>query len=222
MDARMRVYRIGNVCERGLAMKRRISRVFIRTTTFLCLLAATFLIRSQDISAGGDFPVNLPLFYGPSSTLLPNGDFEAGRMVWVESSAWNNVLIVDNSDLPRGIAPYGGNWAAWLGGDNNEEAAIEQTVFIDPAAPYLSYWYWFDWPMSCQGATGAVATVSLGGSIIEQTDVCEQTDTGGWVQRVLDVNGFAGQSLVLRFQLVTEANSYANVYLDDVAFQSSP
>ena len=159
----------------------------------------------------------------PSTTkLIPNGDFEEGRTIWTEFSKWSNPLILHDDDLPRGISPHAGSWAAWLGGDSNEEAYIEQSVFIQSYYAYLSYWYWLDWPFPCQGSTAAEATVSIDGTTVYQTDVCQDTDTGGWVKQVIDVQAFAGQTVKLRFQLVTKSSSFANVYLDDVALQNSP
>ncbi|MFN2182000.1 MAG: hypothetical protein ACK2UV_21170, partial [Candidatus Promineifilaceae bacterium] len=153
---------------------------------------------------------------------IPNGDFEDGRTVWSESSKWDNMLIVQDDDLPRGISPHNGRWAAWLGGDSSEEAAIEQRIFVDPGFPYLAYWYWIDWPFACQGSTAATAVLSLDQTVVWQSDVCEDTDSGGWVRKIIDIGAFAGQPADLRFQLTTKAGSFANLYLDDVVLQSSP
>lgn len=191
----------------------------------LALIIAAFFGSHRAASAqdDGEHLLYLPLIAtAEEEVTVPNGDFEAGRTAWTESSKWGNVLIVPEDDLPPGIAAHGGSWAAWLGGDNDEEAILAQTVTIDPATPYLAFWYWIDWPFSCQGASGAVATVWLDQTMIHQTDVCEDTDSGGWAQRVLDVSAFAGQTVDLRFQLITGVTSYANLYLDDVRLQASP
>ena len=188
------------------------------------LLAALLATLSPTAPAGAqtDHQLYLPLLSGGGGRLVPNGDFESGRTVWSESSKWENVLIVTDQELPGGIAPHGGNWAAWLGGDNNEQAAIEQSLFVDSQYPYLAYWQWLDWPFSCDDTGGAVFTVTLGGTMLAQTDVCDTTTTGGWVKVVLDAGVFAGQSATLRFQLVTGAGNFANVFLDDVTLQRAP
>jgi hypothetical protein len=167
-------------------------------------------------------PTTTPTSTANQTREIPNGDFEDGRTVWTESSKWGNIMIVQDDDLPRGISPHNGRWSAWLGGDNDEEAYIEQRIIVDPDFPYLAYWYWIDWPFSCQGTTAATATLSLDQSVIWQSGVCEDTDSGGWVKKVIDIGAFAGRSADLRFQITTKANSFANLYLDDVVLQSSP
>jgi hypothetical protein len=165
--------------------------------------------------------VYLPLIFGKPGKIA-NGDFEAGRTKWTESSKWSNVLIVQDDDLPTGITPYQGSWTAWLGGDNDEQAYIKQRVTVEPGYRYLTYWYWIDWPFSCQGTTGAVATISLDLIVVYQTDVCQDTDTGGWVKNVLDLEVYQGKTVDLRFQLTTETNSFANFYLDNIDLQTAP
>jgi hypothetical protein len=189
----------------------------ILTAIVIATIGQLEKVLAQD---GGNF-IYLPLIVG-DGIKIPNGDFEAGRTIWTESSKLSNILIVQENDLPRGISPHNGNWAAWLGGDNDEQAYIEQSLFFNPDYRYLIYWYWIDWPFSCQGETGAVATIFLDQTVVHQTDVCSDTDTGGWAKQVIDLNGFAGQTVNLRFQLTTGINSFANFYLDDVALQISP
>ena len=169
-----------------------------------------------------DYFTFLPLTRGLPPQKIPNGDFESGRVIWTESSKWSNILIVTKDDLPRGISPHRGGWAAWLGGDNVEQASIEQTVLVDRDNPYLAFWYWIDWPFSCQGASGAVAAVSIDQEVVYQTDVCAATDTGGWIKQTVDVSAYADRSVPIRFELITGANSFANLYLDDVTFQELP
>ena len=168
-----------------------------------------------------DTPTSIPTSTANQTKEIPNGDFEDGRTAWTESSKWGNILIVQDDDLPRGISPHNGRWAAWLGGENDEEAYIAQRIFVDPDFPYLAYWYWIDWPSACQGATAATATISLDQSVIWQIGVCEEPD-GDWVKQVIDISAFAGQSADLRFHIATKTNSFANLYLDDVVLQSSP
>jgi thermitase len=190
-------------------------------STILLIVTSASAHRLQEaLAEGEDFLVYLPVI-GVASR-IPNGDFEAGREIWTESSRWSNVLIVAAEDLPKGISPHNGDWAAWLGGDNDELAYVEQSVPINPKYPYLSYWHWIDSPFACSGMTGAHAAVSLNGILVHQTNVCDETDTGGWVQELVDLEAYAGQTAKLRFELTTAIHSYANWYLDDVDFQTAP
>jgi hypothetical protein len=204
-------------------MKRRYLFPLILVSTFLLLGAYVRRGQTPLINAREDIFVYLPIMLGgASSSTIPNGDFEAGRTIWTESSLWSNILIVMDQNLPPGIAPHNGDWAAWLGGDNDELAAIEQRVLISSAAPYLAFWHWLDWPFACQGASGAEAQILVNQTTVYQTDVCEDTDTGGWVQQTVDLGTFAGQTVDLRLQMTTESNSFANWYLDDITLQTAP
>ena len=82
----------------------------------------------------------------PTPVALPNGNFEQGRTIWQEFSTHGWPLIVhegpNSTDLP--IPAHSGVWAAWLGGDDDEVAYIQQAVTVPAAAPYLHFWGWID------------------------------------------------------------------------------
>jgi hypothetical protein len=71
-----------------------------------------------------------------AATQIVNASFEDGSDVgWTDSSALGYDIILIERDLPAGVLPHSGSWAAWLGGDNNELASIEQEVTITTATP---------------------------------------------------------------------------------------
>jgi hypothetical protein len=195
---------------------------FLLAAGVLLATLLAFLAPPKPARAQAEHRLYLPLISGIPGRELPNGDFEAGRTVWTESSKLGYPLIVAAADLPRGIAPHGGDWSAWLGGDYGERASVRQNIFVDADVAYLAFWQWLDWPFPCGGNTGATATVTIDEAVIYQNEVCEATTTGGWVKQMVDISAFAGRSVVLRFQLTTGSETAANMFLDDISLEGAP
>jgi bacillopeptidase F (M6 metalloprotease family) len=57
---------------------------------------------------------------------------------------------------------------------------------------------------------------------VDQYPLCTGADTGGWVQRSVDVTAYAGQTVVLRFTARTKAENYSSLYIDTVSVQGTP
>ncbi|MCH8849255.1 MAG: hypothetical protein IIC89_00320, partial [Chloroflexi bacterium] len=106
-----------------------------------------------------------------------------------------------------------------LGGADDEVSYIEQQVTVPVGMPYLAYWHW----IASQDACGFdIAFVRVNGSTVNQYDLCTSQDTGGWVKRVVDLSAFQGQSVTLQIRVETNSSLNSNLFVDDVAFQSSP
>ena len=71
---------------------------------------------------------------------IPNGDFEQGPVIWQEFSTHGRKLIVQT--FSRGVTPYNGTWAAWLGGEDDDISYIQQQITVPAGLPYLSYYHW--------------------------------------------------------------------------------
>jgi predicted secreted protein len=150
----------------------------------------------------------------PPSQGLANGDFEQGRSgSWSEYSSNGWTLILNTSeDLP--VIPHGGEWAAWLGGDHDETSVLSQQVTIPSGATTLSYWYW----ISSEDACGFdYAYVEFGSTTLKAHNLCEDYDTGGWQYQQINVTGWRGQTVELRFVVETDEDFISNLFLDDVS-----
>lgn len=176
-------------------------------------------------SAREDSSIFLPVInysYESSSNVLVNGDFEAGRVSWIEfedSFFFDFPLIVQKKDMPLPITPYNGGWAAWLGGDSEFLTYIEQVVTIPQSEPELVYWYWIDSISDCDASYGGVA---LDGILIDQYQLCAATDTGNWVKRTINMSSYAGQNVTFRMISQTAVDNYSSLYIDAVSISSSP
>jgi len=147
---------------------------------------------------------------------LQNGDFESGATNWTESSSNGYALILHQDSLPP--QPHGGSWAVWLGGDNNESGTIEQLVIVPTSAPYLAYWYWIASEDICDFDYGGV---KINGVDVDKYTLCEDNTMSGWGKRVINLSAYAGQGVTLRLWIDTDSSLNSNLFIDDVAFQSS-
>jgi hypothetical protein len=152
-----------------------------------------------------------------ADTQIVNGDFESGTGVgWVEYSKLGYPIVVRASDLPQGVAPHSGAWAAWFGGDNSEVAYIEQPLTISAATPLLAYWHWIESSDSCGFD---YARVSVDGSPVTSYTLCIATGTGTWARRTVDLTSYIGQTVMLRIGFEADSSRISSLYLDDVAME---
>jgi hypothetical protein len=153
----------------------------------------------------------------PTSTPEPqicNGDFEQGKTCWLEESSNGYDLVT--SDFQGTINPHSGNWAAWLGGDYNETSLLYQQVTVPTGSPNLSYWHWI---ASADVCGYDVAGVVINEDAVDAYWLCDAEDTGGWVQRIVNLSAYAGQSVTLYFLADTDGSFNSNLFIDDVQFQ---
>ena len=146
-----------------------------------------------------------------------NGDFELGPVNWEQYSTHGYDVIV--YIFPPSVTPYNGTWAAWLGGVYDDTSYIQQQVSVSSQLPYLSFWYWIASGDACGYDFGSVR---VNGSMVLQYDLCSNTSTGGWVQRVLNLSAYAGTTVMLQLRAECDDSFNSNLFIDQVAFQSAP
>jgi hypothetical protein len=148
-------------------------------------------------------------------SFLPNGDFEQGRGVdWEESSPNGLHLVASSATLP--ISPRRGDWAAWLGGVDNEFSYIWQHVTIPTSYPGLSFWYWIDSDDNCGYDYGRV-TIDLS-NFVESFDLCRNENSDEWEQRTVDLSAYAGQTVDLGIVAETDGLLPSALFVDDVVW----
>ena len=153
----------------------------------------------------------------PPSPLL-NGDFEAGRDgSWTEYSSNGWTLILNASNL--NVSPQGGQWAAWLGGDDNETARLSQTVSIPTNQYYLHFYYYIGSEDAC-GFDSAYLKVN---NVTQHTfSLCDSNSTSSWVHYVEDLSAFKGSNVTLLFEVITDGSLNSNFFLDTVSLTATP
>ena len=153
----------------------------------------------------------------PLSVLLPNGDFEQGKVIWQEYSKKGYDLIYNINQTQNAAPPYSGTWATWLGGAYDEISFLQQTVLIPTDSPILSYWQWIDSADVCGYDFGGVL---VNNSVVEVYPLCADQETQGWVLHTIDLSAYTGQSVILQIRAETDQVNNSNLFVDRVGFQA--
>lgn len=149
---------------------------------------------------------------------LVNGDFENGPIGWVEYSTHGWSLIMNSDSLP--VAPHSGNWAAWLGGDNDEVSYISQQVRVPTSQSYLTYWHWI--ASDETGCNWDYGKVVVNETIVDEYGLCSSTSTGGWVPHSVNLGAYIGQLVSIQIRAETDSSVNSNLFIDDVSFSPAP
>lgn len=164
-------------------------------------------------------PLTLKSYTAPISvTPIPNGDFESGLTYWSTHSAKGRVVIANT--FTGGVTAHSGDWAAWLGGEDEESAYIQRPLTVPVETPYLSYWYWIDSIDTCD--SDEFGQVRINDAIIKTYDLCISEQTGGWVQESLDLRPYTGLSVTLRISATTDWSVPSSLFVDDLIFKAAP
>jgi hypothetical protein len=160
--------------------------------------------------------------FGPTPTPgacgIVNCDFELGAVIWSEYSQNGWPLIRHADDLFL-TSPHGGSWAAQLGGWIPEIAYLQQSVVVPSDRPYLGYWYYIYSEDDCGSA---FAYVRINGNTVHRHDLCIAESTADWVQNVVNLSAYAGQTVQLQVRVeLAEGTSFSFFWLDDFAFRST-
>ena len=185
---------------------------------------------SQDHAAAAatvlDKKIYIPLVMkGPATVTvaLRNGNFEAGPGVgWAESSTNVWPVVVDSGYLMKysDVVPRSGNYAAWLGGGDDESSYIEQSVTISSGAPYLIYYYQID---SLDRPGFDTASVRANNTEVKKYDLSLITRTKTWVRDSINLSAYAGKTIALQFRAdINNNGDFSSLFIDDVSFSSSP
>ncbi|NJD58377.1 MAG: hypothetical protein C3F13_09140 [Anaerolineales bacterium] len=195
-------------------------------------LFVIFLLLGAGVAAASSTTVYLPIASNmntPTPTpnlspiLFPNGDFEQGATIWVESSTQGYELILEQYPygLPATIPPYNGRWVAWLGFVDIEYSTISQQILVPYNHPYLSYWIWIDSEDPNCGIAYDLAQVTVNGATVDEYYLCTATKTNGWVQRVVDLHAYRGETVEIKFGGFTDLYYQSGLFIDHVTFQVS-
>lgn len=180
--------------------------------------AGTYYYRVQAANSDGASGWSATQSTAVGSNSIANGNFESGHSGWTEYSSHGWATIVGSADLPTSVTPHSGSWASWLGGDYNDLSYIQQQVTVPPAAPYLAFYHWIGSGDTCGND---LARVRINGANIDVYNLCASTSTGGWVKHVVNLSGYAGQSVTLQIRVETNGSNNSNLFVDDVFFQAT-
>jgi secreted trypsin-like serine protease len=155
----------------------------------------------------------------PPTQAIPNGNFEKGpNGDWKEVSLQGYKIIVQEDELPGGVPAHGGEWAAWLGGIDDEISYIQQRLKVAAGAPWLVYYHWIASADECGYDFGGVI---VDGTVVDVYDLCDDEDTGGWVKHAVDLRAYAGKTVAIQIRAETDSSNNSNLFIDDVSFAAN-
>lgn len=154
----------------------------------------------------------LSLLLSDESCVIPNGDFEGGRVSWLESASHVYPLIGQWGSAHRGT------WYAWLAGSRNQNTSISINVRVPSSCPLLVFAHRIASAESlCIYDFGYV---KVNGATVRQYNLCTTTSTGGWMSNIVDLSGYKNQSVTIEFRADQDASVISSWYIDDVFFMS--
>ncbi len=168
-------------------------------------------------------PAPAPVPPAACSERVTNGNFEAGRTSWLESSARGYALICnDGSCAAAPAGPSGGVWRAWLGGSNRETAELRQTLSL-PAGQgaTLSYAYWLTSTDYC-GYDFATISISEGATTaqLRKYSLCRSNKAPGWRKATIDLSAWAGKTVTLQVRVTTDSSYSSQFFVDDLSIKA--
>jgi Zn-dependent metalloprotease len=143
--------------------------------------------------------------------LVLNGGFESGTASWTSTSG-----VITNQ---AGEAPRSGSYMAWLNGWGSPRTdSVSQSLTLPSgcSAYRLSFYQHID-TEETENVAYDVFTVSVGGQTLASYSNLDAAS--GYVQKSFDVSGFAGQTVVLKFNGVEDEALQSSYVVDDVTLQ---
>jgi hypothetical protein len=153
---------------------------------------------------------------------LQNGDFEQGSTTWSEASSNGWPLIVNRDYLAAqgvtGLAPYDGNWLAWLGGGDDEISNIQQTFSVPNGSPFLRMWLYLGSSEELCSTPDYVfdALYIVFDTQVYWSPLCLERNTAGWAWAEFPLADFAGGDVNLQIQVETDSSYSSSVFVDHV------
>lgn len=213
--------------------KRQPRRVAVLTTVAVLLLLLSGLYASGTLRASDDerdstvppYRNYLPLVRlapTPTATPIPfpqlvNGLFDQGPNVgWTQSP---ETLIVPVRSIPA--AARGGadsSYVAWLGGEPGADV-LSQKVFI----PYIYgfqvrlKFFAYTESQASRCTSGSASLYSVESNVpLWTTPLCSREATNAWQEYTVDLSGFGGKQVELRFISQLDSSNTSNWFLNRV------
>ena len=156
--------------------------------------------------------------------LLDNPSFDDGDTVWTsQSSALTPIINLDDGTFD--VAAQSPGYFAWLGGYNNADDVLSQTLTVPAAASSLtlSFYYQIITSESTSGSEFDTMDVTLvaPGQTYQLGHFSDNSAVGSWTRFSTVVPAtLAGQTVTLRFEAVTDISFVTSFYVDTVSMQA--
>jgi hypothetical protein len=172
-------------------------------------------IRVQVTAAGAvtaDTTADDFTYVSPPSDAVVNGGFENGTGPWV-AKAKNGHVVFSTA------RPHSGSCGTLLGGYNSAGDTLYQTITI-PASGTLSFWWYL---VTQQTGTKSydylyVRSYNTSGRLVATLSTRSNTaPKNAWYHDSIGLASYAGQTVRLEFDVVTNSSQATTFYVDDVS-----
>lgn len=154
--------------------------------------------------------------YPPCAQPIQNGDFEAGSAYWTLGGA---TIISTRT-------PHSGSYSAWLGGYNNANDTLYQTITIPSTGPtgqpVLSAWLHYYWHMETEETSHPWDYLyvkirdAYGNDLVTLEVLSDGSTANTWVSSSFDVSAYIGQTIQVYFRGTTDFSNLTSFFIDDV------
>ncbi|CAM5234305.1 peptidase [Streptomyces xanthochromogenes] len=178
-----------------------------------CAVAALAAVTLPSAQASAAAPA-APAACTPTQ-VVANGDFESGTSPWTQSS----TSVITNR---AGESAHGGTHFAWLNGVGSTHTdTLSQSVTIPSgcSTATLTYWLHIDTAETTTSTAYDKLTAKIGSTTLATYSNLDKNT--GYVQKSVDVSGFAGQTVTLAFTGTEDSSLKTSFVLDDVALSTS-
>ncbi|MFE9535481.1 M1 family aminopeptidase [Streptomyces sp. NPDC006691] len=178
-----------------------------------CAAAALAAVSLPAVPASAAAPA-APAACTPAQ-VVANGDFESGTSPWTQSS----TSVITNRS---GETAHGGTHFAWLNGVGSTHTdTLSQSVTIPSgcSTATLTYWLHIDTAETTTSTAYDKLTAKIGSTTLATYSNLDKNS--GYVQKSVDVSGFAGQTVTLAFTGTEDSSLKTSFVLDDVALNTA-
>jgi hypothetical protein len=148
-------------------------------------------------------------------TRVANGNFEAGRVNWSESSTNFSGLISNDTR----VKARSGSYYAWLGGGNKETAVLSQDISVQSDATFVRMYYMLNSGEQC-GNRYDMAKVSVNGVTLPAgtIELCSRNNARSWTAKTFNLSAYVGQTVTFSIKVTTDTTVVSSLWIDDVGF----
>ena len=164
------------------------------------------------------FPPPLPTFNNPGFEAGPDGQWDEYSKQFGKSPG---VLIYPGNKLPGSVRPHSGQYAAWLGGADDEISRLSQSVTIPMGYSSLkvSYWYWTASEETICSTNNDVSGLEVNGQRVITHILCSNENTNGWQKKIVDISTYQNGVFTFTFVATLNGTLNSNFFIDDVSFE---
>jgi subtilisin family serine protease len=148
----------------------------------------------------------------PPGNAIVNGGFEQGTVGWSGTPG-----VIHNGSSPPA---HSGAWKAWLNGYGESRTdTLSQTVTVPSADQVLlSFYLWIVTEDDVDVAYDRLGVEVVAGGVTSQRAGYSNRDAGSsYVKRTVDLSGYAGQTVTVRFTGTEDSTLATHFLIDDVA-----